>query len=826
MGGVTETGVCGGGRQLGIHSVRQHNSQGERMTVLRRRLSCNVLLMLGVASALGAQKRPMTPDDLFRIAEIGSVSWSPDGRFVAVGISSGLEVLDGSVRNTRIWILDPRSRALRPLQVPDTSLAAAWHPVWSPDGSKLAFLVADRQAVITPWVWQVRDPQPRRIHGIDVQINFGDPPMAWLDSTRLLFLAWARGAQKHGDLFMSIWRGHYAPELWSRARQGREASVTTLESGGKAVDAAEAEVILVDLAKGSKRTLTRGKVHRVTASPDGHRLAYFVENPGMPAQRASSFFEHRDLYDAVNWGSQLHVFDMRSNEEAVTPVDVVSAGYQSLEWSAEGRLLLPGQLRGVATGVGLLVSSDRRMERLEIPQLAAIDPSSARWLKGNVLVRGKALAADRWDWWLVSSGVPQNLTRSQDSIPSTLIPGPNGTLLGAAAGDIWQISPTSDVVNLTRSLAPQITGLRTLSADGGILIGTVDGQDAMIRIVDEAVSFAQIEPPRAGARLRAFSPLGDAFVAAGDFSDGTFLWIAGGGGRSVSEAAVAWHGNRWIEEIVTGKEEYFRYSGLDGQEYGGWLLTPPANTAARDLPLIVDIYPGFVHDQGTSPFAILSSSSLNPHLFAAHGYAVLLPSVPDINSFRGAERLRALTIGILPAVDSLIARHIVDPDRLAIVGQSAGGYATLGVIAQTTRFRAAIASASYSNLISLYGTFYGQHRYGDGGDPQAGQVLRMLQLERGYASMGGPPWEKLDDYIGASPLFHTFKVQTPVMLVHGDFDFIPIQQAEEYFTALYRQDKRVQFLRYHGEEHMPSTRGNVLDLWERIDAWLTELLGR
>jgi hypothetical protein len=27
------------------------------------------------------------------------------------------------------------------------------------------------------------------------------------------------------------------------------------------------------------------------------------------------------------------------------------------------------------------------------------------------------------------------------------------------------------------------------------------------------------------------------------------------------------------------------------------------------------------------------------------------------------------------------------------------------------------------------------------------------------------------------------------MLVHGDQDFIPIQQAEEFFTALYRHDK-------------------------------------
>jgi hypothetical protein len=39
------------------------------------------------------------------------------------------------------------------------------------------------------------------------------------------------------------------------------------------------------------------------------------------------------------------------------------------------------------------------------------------------------------------------------------------------------------------------------------------------------------------------------------------------------------------------------------------------------------------------------------------------------------------------------------------------------------------------------------------------------------------------------------------MLVHGDLDFVPIQQDKEFFTMLYRQDKRVTFVRYQGEWH-------------------------
>ena len=62
------------------------------------------------------------------------------------------------------------------------------------------------------------------------------------------------------------------------------------------------------------------------------------------------------------------------------------------------------------------------------------------------------------------------------------------------------------------------------------------------------------------------------------------------------------------------------------------------------------------------------------------------------------------------------------------------------------------------------------------------------------------------------------------MLIHGELDFIPVQQGEEFFTALYRQDKRVQLVRYAGEGHVPNGRANILDLRTRVAAWLRETM--
>jgi dipeptidyl aminopeptidase/acylaminoacyl peptidase len=125
---------------------------------------------------------------------------------------------------------------------------------------------------------------------------------------------------------------------------------------------------------------------------------------------------------------------------------------------------------------------------------------------------------------------------------------------------------------------------------------------------------------------------------------------------------------------------------------------------------------------------------------------------------------------------------------------------------------------------SLYGTFYGQYRYGDSGRPEAAQILRMLQMEKGFGGMNGPPWQEAERYRENSAINFAHKVETPVLLIQGEIDFVPIQQSEEFFTALYRQDKRVKFLRYTGEAHTINNRANVLHMWQQIEQWLTETM--
>jgi dipeptidyl aminopeptidase/acylaminoacyl peptidase len=72
-----------------------------------------------------------------------------------------------------------------------------------------------------------------------------------------------------------------------------------------------------------------------------------------------------------------------------------------------------------------------------------------------------------------------------------------------------------------------------------------------------------------------------------------------------------------------------------------------------------------------------------------------------------------------------------------------------------------------------------------------GQVWSM-----GQGHMMNPPWKDLGRYIRNSPITYVDRVETPLLIIQGDMDFVPIQQGEEFFQALYKQGKRAQFARY------------------------------
>jgi dipeptidyl aminopeptidase/acylaminoacyl peptidase len=238
------------------------------------------------------------------------------------------------------------------------------------------------------------------------------------------------------------------------------------------------------------------------------------------------------------------------------------------------------------------------------------------------------------------------------------------------------------------------------------------------------------------------------------------------------------------------------------------------------------VYPGTIYgDLPSERTAINIALALNLHLLSAHGYAVLLPSIPIDTAGQGREAYKEIPNGTLPAVDKAIEMGIADPARLGIMGHSYGGYATFCLITQTNKFRAAVALAGLADYSSYYGEFTLTKRYTDTSLEFPRAMFDVEATSSINLGLGNPPWKNRELYLRNSPLSYVQRVETPLMIIHGDMDIaVPIDQAEQFFSALYRQNKRARFVRYWGEGHMLDSPANIRDMWQRIYAWLDELL--
>jgi dipeptidyl aminopeptidase/acylaminoacyl peptidase len=258
----------------------------------------------------------------------------------------------------------------------------------------------------------------------------------------------------------------------------------------------------------------------------------------------------------------------------------------------------------------------------------------------------------------------------------------------------------------------------------------------------------------------------------------------------------------------------------DGQVLTHWLYLPPSLAPGAHAPLVVVPYPGRI--QPSDPTRLWppgKESYPSVQILAAAGYAVLMPSLPIDES---REPMDGLAMHILAVVDAAkAAGEPIDIDRLALWGQSYGGYAVLGAATQSSRFKAVIATASSPDLFLANAAQNPIFSLA----PDAGYAVvnAMGWLESGQARMGAPPWRDPQRYIRNSPLLAVEKITAPILLVSSDLDGDP-NGPRAMFNALYRLNKDAILLDYHGEGHQVMNRANLRDLYARTLAFLADQL--
>ncbi len=258
--------------------------------------------------------------------------------------------------------------------------------------------------------------------------------------------------------------------------------------------------------------------------------------------------------------------------------------------------------------------------------------------------------------------------------------------------------------------------------------------------------------------------------------------------------------------------ELVKWKMFDGKMSEGLLYKPENFDPKKKYPVIFYFYErdadGLYGYRAPAP----SASTVNIPYFTSNGYLVFDPNIYYKNGEPGPSAYNS----VVSAAKYLGKMPWVDSTRMAIQGQSWGGYQVAYLVTKTNIFRAAGAGAPVSNMTSAYGGI----RWGTG-------LNRQFQYEHTQSRIGATLWQRPDLYLKNSPLFSADKVNTPLLIMHNDADgAVPWYQGIELFTALRRLNKKVWMLQYNAEDHNLVERRNRKDLSVRLaqffDYWLKD----
>jgi len=270
--------------------------------------------------------------------------------------------------------------------------------------------------------------------------------------------------------------------------------------------------------------------------------------------------------------------------------------------------------------------------------------------------------------------------------------------------------------------------------------------------------------------------------------------------------------NGHLQGKSLARQEPFRYKARDGQSISGTLIRPLHEQAGQRYPLIV-----FVH--GGPESAVLNGwltySSQPGQVAAARGYAVFYPN------YRGStDRGVAFSkMGqgdpagkefddLVDGVDALVQSGLVDRSKVGITGGSYGGYATAWCCTYySDRFAAGVMSVGISDKISKTGT-------------------TDIPDEEYLVHARKHPWEDWNFFLERSPIKHTGKSRTPLLILHGKDDprVHPGQSLELYRYLKLQGQAPVRLVLYPGEGHGNRKAAARYDFNLRMLQWMDHYL--
>jgi dipeptidyl aminopeptidase/acylaminoacyl peptidase len=383
--------------------------------------------------------------------------------------------------------------------------------------------------------------------------------------------------------------------------------------------------------------------------------------------------------------------------------------------------------------------------------------------------------------------------------------------------DVWKF-PTDggDPVNLTRGEGRRLGRiLRVIRIDPE---SSAFGSEDRIHLAsfdeaDKSFGFYETHASRGGLvalldeekRYRFLGKAKDAetvLLTREDYDEFPDLWVGTAGFGDLRKVTDVNPG--LTERFAWGTSELVEWTSDDGVPLQGVLIKPGNYEEGKRYPVLTYFYRFFSQRLHEFNQPVINHRPSFP-IYASDGYIVFLPDVRFEVGRPGISSLKS----VVPGLKKLVDMGLADPEALGLHGHSWSGYTTAYIVTQSNIFAAAVAGAPVSNMTSAYGGI----RWGTG-------LARQFQYEAGQSRLSGSLWEARPDYIENSPLFYADRVETPLVLVHGDEDeAVPWYQSIEFYLALRRTGKQAVFLQYRGEPHHPRKYANKLDYSMKMKAF-------
>ena len=255
-----------------------------------------------------------------------------------------------------------------------------------------------------------------------------------------------------------------------------------------------------------------------------------------------------------------------------------------------------------------------------------------------------------------------------------------------------------------------------------------------------------------------------------------------------------------------------KYKSSDGLEIPAY-LTIPKGSSGKNLPTVLFIHGG---PWGRDSWGYHSYAQF----LANRGYAVLQPNFRASTGY-GKKFLNAgnnewgqkMQDDITWGKKYLVEQGIADPKRVAIMGGSYGGYATLAGVAFTPdEYAAGVAIVAPSNLQTLLNSI-----------PPYWEAIR----ETFYKRMGDPRTpEGLAQMKRQSPLTSADKIKTPLLVVQGANDpRVNKRESDQIVVALQKRNYPVEYLVAPDEGHGFARPVNNMAMIASSEKFLAKHLG-